>query len=131
MHPEDCSIRSFERLAGAHQSTITRFMVRTGQHGDGLSREHIRGFMPSVVEIDEAWSQVAKKDKRVTSEDPETVGGQWIFTAMDRDSKLIPALALGKRTTEVAYRLIRRLQKRITGRPNIVMDSLDACLALA
>ena len=114
---EGCSIRSVERLTGIHRDTIMRLMVRTGQHCDELSRKHIRGFRPSVVQVDEAWSFVAKKDKHVTSTDPETVGSQWIFIAMDRDTKLIPAFALGKRTTEVAHRLMCRLQERTIGRP--------------
>ena len=126
---EGCSIRSVERMTGIHRDTIMRLMVRAGHHCDELSRQHIRGFRPSVVEVDEAWSFVAKKDKRVTSADPETVGSQWIFIAMDRDSKLIPAFALGKRTTEVAHRLMRRLRKRITGRPKIVTDALEAYIA--
>ena len=123
---EGCSIRSVERLTGIHRDTIMRLMVRTGRHCDELSRKHIRGFRPSVVQVDEAWSFVAKKDKRVTSADPETVGSQWIFIAMDRDSKLIPAFALGKRTTKVAHRLMCRLQERIIGRPKIVTDALEA-----
>ena len=57
---EGCSIRSVERLTGIHRDTITRLMVRTGQHCDELSQEHISGFSPSVVEVDEAWSYVAK-----------------------------------------------------------------------
>lgn len=123
---EGNSIRSVERLTGIHRDTIMRLLVRTGQHCDELSRKHIRGFRPSVVEVDEAWSYVRKKDKRVTSGDPDTVGSQWIFIAMDRDSKLVPAFALGKHTTEVAHRLMCRLQERIVGRPKIVTDALDA-----
>ena len=122
---EGCSIRSVEGLTGIHRDIIMRLMVRTGRHCDELSREHIRGFKPSVVEVDEAWSYVAKKDKRLTSADPETVGSQWIFIAMDRDSKFIPAFALGKRTTEMAHWLMRQLQRRIIGRPKIVTDALD------
>ena len=123
---EGCSIRSTERMTGIHRDAIMRLMVRAGCHCDELSRQHIRGFRPSVVEVDEAWPFVAKKDKRLTSADPETVGSQWIFIAMDRDPKLRPAFALGKRTTEVVHRLMSRLQKRITGRPRIVTDALDA-----
>ena len=80
------------RLTGIHRDTIMRLMVRAGHHCDELSRQQIRGFRPSVVE---AWFFMAKKDTRLKSTDPETVGSQWIFIAMDRDTKLIPAFALG------------------------------------
>ena len=122
---EGCSIRSVERLTGIHRDTIMRLMVRTGRHCDELSRQHIRGFRPSVIEVDEAWSFVAKKNKRLKLTDPETVGSQRIFIAMDRATKLIPAFSLGKRDIKSAYRLMGQLQQRIVGRPKIVTDALD------
>ena len=88
----------------------------------------IRGFTPTVLEVDEAWAYVAKKDKRLTSADPETVGSQWIFIAMDRDTKVVPTFALGKRTTEVAHQLMCQLHRRLVGRPRIVTDALEAYL---
>ena len=101
---EGCSIRSTERLTGVHRDTIMRLMVRAGRHCDRLMNVHICNVLPSVIEVDEAWAFVGKKDRRLSPSersDPE-VGSQWIFIAMCRDSKLIPAFALGKRTTEVA-----------------------------
>ncbi len=79
---EGFSIRSVERLTGIHRDTIMRLMVRAGRHCDELSRQHIRSFRPSVVEVDEAWSFVDKKDKRLKSTDGEPAGG------------LVPALLL-------------------------------------
>ena len=42
-----------------------------------------------------------KKDKRLLSPQ-EQLGSQWVFIAMCRDTKLIPAFSLDKRTTKVA-----------------------------
>ena len=124
---EGCSLRSATRLTGVHRDTIARLMVQVGKHCDRLTEELIRNFQPSVLEVDEAWTYVGKKDKRIqVNEDPSAIGSQWIFVAMCRDSKLIPAFALGKRTTEVANRLMNRLSSRIACRPRIVTDALEA-----
>ena len=127
---EGCSIRSTERLTGVHRDTIMRLMVRAGQHCDRLMNVHICNVRLSVIEVDEAWAYVGKKDRRLSPgerSDPE-VGSQWIFIAMCRDSKLIPAFALGKRTTEVAEELMVKLSRRLRGRPRIVTDALKAYL---
>ena len=79
---EGCSLRSAARLTGVHRDTIARLMVRAGEHCDRVAEELIRDFQPSVLEIDEAWAYVGKKDKRIQVEDPSAIGSQWIFIAM-------------------------------------------------
>ena len=125
---EGCSIRSTERLTGIHRDTIMRLMIRTAAHCERLMSERIRDVRPSVLEVDEAWSYVGKKDKRLTAAERSgsAIGSQWIFIAMCRDSKLIPAFALGKRTAEVALRLMKTLDARICSKPRIVTDALEA-----
>ncbi len=43
---------------------------------------------------------VGKKDKHVRVDDPEEFGNQWIFVAMDEQTKLVPSFVIGKRTKE-------------------------------
>ncbi len=127
---EGSSIRSTERLTGVHRDTIMRLMVRAGLHCQELMNAHIRNLPPSVIEVDEAWSYVGKKDGHLSPaerSDPE-VGSQWIFVAMCRESKLIPAFALGKRTTEVAEDLMGQLSRRLRGRPRMVTDAFGPYL---
>ena len=127
---EGCSIRSAERLTGVHRDTIMRLMVRAGRHCERLMNAHIRNLRLSVIEVDEAWSYVGKKDAQMSPgerSDPE-VGSQWIFVAMCRESKLIPAFALGKRTTEVAEELMVKLRRCLRGRPRMVTDAFQPYL---
>ena len=125
---EGCSIRSTERLTGVHRDTIMRLMVRAGQHCGRLMNEHIRNVSPRVLEVDEAWSYVGKKDKHLKPFEKSTTdyGSQWVFIAMDRDTKLIPAFAVGRRTYSVAVDLMDQLSFRISGNTRIVTDALEA-----
>ena len=48
------------------------------------------------------------------------LGDQYVFIAMDRDSKIIPAYAVGKRTNGTALKFLTRLQGTLNGvRPQI------------
>ena len=119
-------MRSVSRLTGVHRNTATRILLLASKRCEQLMSERIQGFSPSVLEVDEAWAYVGKKDRQLQKGDPEAFGSQWIFIAMCRETKVIPAFALGKRTTEVARQLMDQLQVRISGRPRIVTDALEA-----
>lgn len=56
----------------------------------------VRDVKVADVECDEIWSYVAKKQKRVKPEDGERVGDQYCFVAIERNTKLVINIALGK-----------------------------------
>ena len=62
---EGCSIRSIERMYDVHRDTITRLMVRTGQNCMSIMDETIRDVPAGVVQCDEIWTYVRKKDRRL------------------------------------------------------------------
>ena len=123
---EGCSIRSAHRLTGVHRDTIARLLIRTGRHCESLMSTRIRGVRSVLLEVDEAWTYVGKKDKRLCPTDASELGSQWIFIARCRDTRLVPAFAVGKRTTAVARRLMETLGARLAARPRIVTDALEA-----
>jgi len=43
------------------------------------------------VQVDEIWTYVGKKQKQLTLLDSEELGDQYVFVAMDSDTKLVPA----------------------------------------
>jgi len=56
------------------------------------------------VEADELWSFIGKKEKRVRPEDDQNLGDCYTFVAIERHSKLVLNIAMGKRnqqTTDV------------------------------
>ena len=78
--------------------------------------------------MDEIWSFVQKKQKVCTEEEKQigTVGDQYIFVAMDSDTKLVISSLVGKRTLENAVKIIKDLQFRINNRFQLSTDSFSA-----
>lgn len=125
---EGCSIRSTERLTGCHRDTIMRFMVRAGEHCDGLMRQSFQDLQLGVVQCDELWTFVGKKDHRLRQDErgnPE-MGSVFVFLGLDSDSKLIPAIRVGKRSAATALEFMLDLRERLAGRACIVTDQFEA-----
>jgi len=124
---EGVSIRSTERMTGIHRDTIMRLGVRTGQHCKDILDREMRNLKSSKIQVDEVWAFVGKKQRHVgLMDNVEEVGDQWIFVALDADSKLIPSFIIGKRTAENASALTDDLASRLTNRVQISSDQLKA-----
>ena len=66
---------------------------------------------------------MGKKEKRVNgADDPLEVGDQYVFIAMDAESKLVPSFRVGKRSAENAWLFMRDLSERVTARMQITSD---------
>src|ERR1700726_552648 len=67
------------------------------------------------VELDEVWSWIGKKQKRVRPEEDQNLGDCYVFVAIERHSKLVLNIAMGKRdqaTTDVFVEGIRQATPR-------------------
>jgi IS1 family transposase len=110
---EGSSVRSTERTTGVHRDTTCRLLVETGQNCAVLLDSHMRNVRTKYIQADEIWTYVGKKDKHVRVDDPEEFGNQWVFVAMDAETKLVPSYIVGKRTRETTYAFLLDLQKRL------------------
>jgi len=89
---EGTSIRSIERMTGVHRDTIMRLMVKVGKNCERLMDSSMRNLKCQDIQVDEIWCFVGKKQRHLTTTDnKEELGDQWVFVAIDRDSKLIPS----------------------------------------
>src|SRR5579872_1810759 len=119
---EGNSIRSIERMTGIHRDTICRLLVKTGQHCARLMDAKMRGLTCKYLECDEIWTYVGKKKRHVRSNDSPEMGDQWVFIALDADTKLIPSFVVGKRTKQTTMTFVNDVAKRITNRPQMTTD---------
>lgn len=110
---EGNSIRSTERMTGVHRDTICRLLAATGENCAALLDAHIRDVRLRNIQADEIWTYVGKKARRVRRDDPPEFGDQWVFVAMDEETKLIPSFVVGKRTRETTYQFLIDLQKQL------------------
>jgi hypothetical protein len=67
---EGVSIRATERLTGINRGTILSLGVRVGHGCAALHDAMMRGLHVSRIELDEAWSFVAKKQRHLKPTDP-------------------------------------------------------------
>jgi len=124
---EGASIRSVERMTGIHRDTIMRLMVRTGLNCAALLDETMQGLSCKYIELDEIWCFVGKKQRHLEHGDnPREIGDQWVFVAIDAESKLIPSYKVGKRNLETAHDFLDDLSSRVNNRVQLSSDSLSA-----
>lgn len=123
---EGNSIRSCERMFGTHRDTIMRLAVRTGQHCMTLLEDHVKDVPAGTIQCDEMWGYVAKKDAKLNADEKDNpeIGSQYIWIAMDADTKLVISHLVGKRELNMALGLIVDLKERVDGRPTIITDGL-------
>ncbi len=88
-----------------------QMLIAAGEHCKALLSATIRNIPVSDVQCDEIWGFVQKKErsKHGGESDFAHVGNAWTFVAIDRQTKLVLAYALGKRTVTAATRFINRL----------------------
>jgi|SRR6266446_7190166 len=124
---EGNSIRSTERMTGVHRETIMRLVVRTGEHCARLLNERMRRLPCRLVQADEIWTYVGKKEKRVGyGDNAEVVGDQYVFVAMDSETKLVPCFRVGKRDAANTWFFIQDLQARLANRIQLTTDGFRA-----
>jgi transposase-like protein/IS1 family transposase len=94
---EGNSVSSVARILDVHPGTILRLLVKAGEKCERIMAQKIRNVEVRDVECDELWAFIGKKQKRVRPEDDQNLGDCYTFVAIERHSKLVLNIALGKR----------------------------------
>ena len=95
---EGNSIRSVERLTGITKSTILKLLEQVGEGCKDFARQRVRAVPVQDLQLDEIWSFVGKKQRRLKPKDNRQVlGDAYCFIALERHTKLVVAWHLGKR----------------------------------
>jgi transposase-like protein len=125
---EGCSIRSVERLTGHHRDTILRLLQHAGEQAKLVMDGLMQGISADSVQVDELWTFVGKKDSHLTLQEQASglYGSQFIFVAIDSQTKLVPCFMVGQRGYQVAYKFMQELRRRIVGYTYITTDGMAA-----
>lgn len=87
--------------------------------------DNLNGFHSKYLQADEIWTFCKKKEKRLTSKErnnPE-LGDQYVFVALDAESKLVPTFTVGKRNSETTQQFISDLKSKLSGNGRIQMTT--------
>ena len=115
---EGISIRSVERLTGIHRDTICRLGARVGRDCAVLHDVMMRDLPISLIELDELWSYVGKKQRRVQPADSAELGDCYVFVGLDATNKAIISYQVGKRAQcqcNISHRLPPSERQRLVG----------------
>jgi IS1 family transposase len=113
---EGNTLRSTARLTGIHRTTIINLMLRFGRACKRFMDTQLRNLTLEHVEVDEIWTFVEKKQARLTTEEKAArfdIGDVYLWTALDKKTKLVATFLLGKRSADNARRLMVDLSKRM------------------
>ena len=124
---EGNSIRATSRIVGCSKNTVSKLLVELGKACSEYQDKTLRELPCKRIEADEIWSFCQMKQKtarRKGRENKEGVGDVWTFTAIDADSKLVPAWLVGSRDFATAKAFIQDLADRLTFRIQLTTDGL-------
>ena len=122
---EGMSVRAISRVTGVEKKTILSLLLTIGAKCATLFDERVMGLAPRYVQADEIWTFVQKKQRRLKPSDPAERGDQYVWIAMDSESKAILTFYVGKRDAVGADTLMADLRRRIVNRPQITTDGLE------
>jgi IS1 family transposase len=119
---EGVGIRATSRLTGVDRGTVGSLALRVGRGCAELHDRIMVGVRTARLELDEAWSFVGKKQKRVKRHETFAKGDQYVFVAIAGTQKAIVSYRVGKRDSENTDLFVRDLRERVIGQPEISTD---------
>ena len=124
-------MRSISRVTGVSINTVTKLLVDAGEACQEFHNAAVRDVPASRIECDEIWAFCYAKAKNVPNATaaPLGSGDVWIWTGIDRDSKLIVSwLITPGRGSEYAIELMDDLRSRLANRVQLTTDGHRAYL---
>jgi IS1 family transposase len=121
---EGNSIRRIVRMLDVHKTTFLRILKVAGELASEVLDRKLINLKSKFVQCDEIWGYVCKKQKNCSRIEKRIgeVEDQYIFVAMDSDTKLVINQLIGKRTAENTNGFIKDLRYRS---PRIFQLSTD------
>lgn len=122
---EGNSILATVRLTGVAKKTVLKLLVDVGEACDSYQNKGFRNLTCKNIQVDEIWSYCYARNKNVPEKFKSEFGygDVWTFTAIDRDTKLVPSWYIGPRSSTSANDFMRDLSERVSGRVQINTDA--------
>jgi transposase-like protein/IS1 family transposase len=123
---EGNSIRSTERLTGVNLNTILSLLETIGRRALTYWATQMHDLPGMDVQCDEIWGFIGMKEKtRQRRLYGEEYGDVYTFTAIERNSKLLLAYHVGRRTSADTANFAERLRFAVSGRCQMSVDGFQ------
>lgn len=124
---EGNSIRSIERVVGFEKKTIGSLMLHASRRAEYHMNMRIRRLKVKDVQVDEIWGFVFCKQRTMNELRPwdTNAGDVYIFVAIERETKLVLAWHMGRRTAEDTQHFIKKLDHATTGCFQLTTDGFE------
>ena len=121
---EGNSVRSIERVTGVHRDTILKLLVVAGEKCEQLLDEKLRNLQVADVQADEIWAYVGCKEKTKGPEQAhdDKRGDAYTFVGIERNSKLVIAWHLGRRTSKDTLEFTEKIRKATVSHFQLTTD---------
>ena len=121
---EGSSMRSITRVADVSINTVSKLLADAGAACEAFHDATVRNVQSKRVQCDEIWSFVYAKAKNVEAAKaaPSGAGDCWTWTALDADTKLMIAWAVGDRSAEYANGFMKDVASRLATRVQLTTD---------
>lgn len=127
---EGSSMRSISRVADVSINTVAKLLRDAGEACEAFHDETVRNVRSKRVQCDEIWAFVYAKAKNVATAKaaPSEAGDCWTWTAIDADTKLMIAWAVGARDGGYAHDFMQDVAGRLANRVQLTTDGHKAYL---
>ncbi|CAN98740.1 hypothetical protein predicted by Glimmer/Critica [Sorangium cellulosum So ce56] len=119
---EGNSIRAVARMVDVDKGTVMALALRLGEGCIRFHSRKVRNLAAHVIQMDEMWSFVQKKQARVTAKDPAEHGDAYLYVALDANTKPAISFHVGKCDGENTEMFIKDLRGRLTVVPHVTSD---------
>jgi IS1 family transposase len=103
-------------------------LLEAGEKARQIMNREMKNLSVKNLQVDEIWTFIGKKQKQVKEGDSPEYGDQYVFVALDADTKLVPTFRVGRRTTRMAASFMMELSTRIQTRFQLSTDAFPGYL---
>jgi IS1 family transposase len=124
MMVEGMAVRAIVRLTGVSKTTILKLLEDCGEAFSEYQDTAFRNLTCTKLQVDEIWAFNHCKQRNVATAKraPAQAGDLWTWTAIDADTKLIPAWLVSSRDGDAAKVFISDLAGRLANRVQLTTD---------
>jgi IS1 family transposase len=120
-------IRTIERVVGLEKKTIISLLFVAGVKARNLMAKRIHRLKVTEVQVDEIWGFVFCKQRTRMELRPldSNAGDVYVFVAIERQTKLVLAWHMGRRTSDDTWDFIKKLDDATTGFFQLTTDGFE------